>query len=256
MPTKVAATADIRSSAKRHLRGRVILVRLKECCNNTGKTTGTPEWAPSANRQAILIRYDNPMTGDDRAAVVSGLRAAVTASGLSQADFAQALGTSASRLSTYLSGGTVPSAAWFLRARRLGNALGEARRRSWLTPVPTAPAIRSALAGGDQVWGLRLILQCRDHLHAAFAAADGVQAAWEADPGSAGDDGWDRLLKATIGHEFDSWGHPAPAWTMAPVTGAWLFPSPFFTEVEVRAATPDWMAARGLFIAARDLVTA
>ena len=187
---------------------------------------------------------------------MDGLRGAVTTSGLSQAGFARALGTSPSRLSTYLSGGTVPSAAWFLRAQRLGDALGEARRRSWLTPALTTPAVRSALGTDDQVWGIRLILQCRDHLRAAFDTADGVEAAWEADPGSVGDDGWDRLLKATIGHEFDRRGHPAPAWTMAPVTGTWLFPSPFFTEVEVRAATPDWMAQRGLFIAARDLVTA
>jgi transcriptional regulator with XRE-family HTH domain len=184
------------------------------------------------------------------------LRSAVTSSGLSQAGFARALGTSASRLSTYLSGRTVPSAAWFLRAQRLGDALGVARRQSWSTPVTTAPAIQSALAAGDQAWGLRLILQCRDHLRAAFDATDGAHAAWEADPVSVRNDGWDLLFQATIGHEFDSRGLPAPAWTMAPAIGPWLFPSPFFTEIEVRAATPDWMAERGLFIAARDLVTA
>ena len=50
----------------------------------------------------------------DTAEVMALLREAVTTSGLSQAAFARALGTSAPRLSTYLTGDTKPSAQ-FLR---------------------------------------------------------------------------------------------------------------------------------------------
>lgn len=50
-----------------------------------------------------------------RGAVASRMRASVERSGLSHADFAELVGTSASRLSTYLSGKVTPSAAMLLR---------------------------------------------------------------------------------------------------------------------------------------------
>lgn len=51
----------------------------------------------------------------DRAEVAARLRSAVARSGLTNAEFAQRVGTSASRLSTYLSGKVTPSAAMLLR---------------------------------------------------------------------------------------------------------------------------------------------
>lgn len=56
------------------------------------------------------------------------MRGSLTQSGLTQADFARLLGTSATRLSTYLSGKTIPSAALYVRAPRLGNALACSRQ--------------------------------------------------------------------------------------------------------------------------------
>lgn len=47
------------------------------------------------------------------------MRLALRTSGLSQADFAREIGTSASRFSTYLSGGTVPSAEIVERMEQL-----------------------------------------------------------------------------------------------------------------------------------------
>ncbi len=47
------------------------------------------------------------------------LGALVKASGLTQAGFAQRIGTSRSRLNTYLTGRVVPSAATLIRARRI-----------------------------------------------------------------------------------------------------------------------------------------
>jgi hypothetical protein len=51
----------------------------------------------------------------DREEVASRLREAVARSGLTNAEFAERVGTSASRLSTYLSGKVTPSAAMLLR---------------------------------------------------------------------------------------------------------------------------------------------
>jgi hypothetical protein len=51
----------------------------------------------------------------DRDEVAARVRSAVARSGLTNADFAEQVGTSASRLSTYLSGKVTPSAAMLLR---------------------------------------------------------------------------------------------------------------------------------------------
>ena len=204
------------------------------------------------------------MVDVDRAKVVSELRSTQRASGLSQASFARAMGTSASRLSTYLTGGTVPSAAWFLRAIRVGRALTVAKQRSWLTPVDAADGMRRALSEGDPVWALRVALQCRDDLVSVLDHREDdhdLSAAWEAAPESVGVEQWDRLLASVIGHEFEIRGLVAPAWTSMPnskqagMEQGSVFSSPFFTDEEVRSATPAWLADRGLFIAARDLVT-
>jgi len=56
---------------------------------------------------------------DEREAVAAEVAELVEASGLSRAEFAADIGTSASRLSTYLSGKVTPSAALMVRMRRL-----------------------------------------------------------------------------------------------------------------------------------------
>lgn len=56
----------------------------------------------------------------DRAEVAARVRAAVERSGLTNAEFAAAVGTSASRLSTYLHGKVTPSAALLVRIERAG----------------------------------------------------------------------------------------------------------------------------------------
>ena len=63
----------------------------------------------------------------DSQAVCALLNHALAESGLSQAAFATALGTSASRFSTYRSGRTKPTAQFFLRARRIAHGLHAAR---------------------------------------------------------------------------------------------------------------------------------
>lgn len=58
----------------------------------------------------------------ERAEIAESMRESLRRSGLTQAAFARHLGTSATRLSNHLSGTTIPSAAIFLRARRVAAA--------------------------------------------------------------------------------------------------------------------------------------
>lgn len=65
---------------------------------------------------------------DERAAVAADITRLQADSGLSRAEFASAIGTSTSRLSTYLSGKVTPSAGLLVRMRRVsaGQAGGPA----------------------------------------------------------------------------------------------------------------------------------
>lgn len=94
----------------------------------------------------------------DTIEVMRYLRSAVGASGLSQARFARALGTSASRLSTYLTGDTSPSARLLVRARRLGHALEVARDRHVMSAPVTAIQMRRSLLAGEVAWTWRMLL--------------------------------------------------------------------------------------------------
>jgi transcriptional regulator with XRE-family HTH domain len=68
-------------------------------------------------------------TDSERADVASEVRDLVAISGLSKQDFAERLGTSRSRLSTYMSGKVVPSATLLVRMRRVaGHASGRTTR--------------------------------------------------------------------------------------------------------------------------------
>jgi len=66
----------------------------------------------------------------ERDVVASRVRAAVAGSGLTRAEFARLVGTSASRLSTYLSGKVTPSAAMLVRIEgAAGNPMSTIPRR-------------------------------------------------------------------------------------------------------------------------------
>ena len=66
----------------------------------------------------------------DRAAVAARVRSAVQRSGTTKAQFAASVGTSASRLSTYLSGKVVPSAAMLMRIERTSDRSLDGHRSS------------------------------------------------------------------------------------------------------------------------------
>jgi len=188
---------------------------------------------------------------------MAGLREALEKSGLTQAGLARALGTSASRLSTYLSGSTAPSATFFLRARRLARGLELAGGLWRMTPASTAAAMRAALNEGDEGWAMRMVMQGRDDLRAMLDEGSAGADAWECDPGLLRRPAWDALFSALVAHEFAMAGRGEPRWTQGGIgTRTWVFASPYYDEAEVRRRTPDWLADRGVYLVGRDLVTA
>jgi DNA-binding transcriptional regulator YiaG len=69
--------------------------------------------------EGVVARARELAVDSERAAVASEVRDLIDKSGLSQQDFAARIGTSRSRLSTYISGKVVPSAALMVRMRRV-----------------------------------------------------------------------------------------------------------------------------------------
>jgi DNA-binding transcriptional regulator YiaG len=92
-------------------------------------------WGPVARRVEEVLSYSRPYgtaavfertisrardaaEASERSAVAIEIDRLVRASGLSRAEFASRVGTSASRLSTYVTGKVTPSAALVVRMRR------------------------------------------------------------------------------------------------------------------------------------------
>jgi DNA-binding transcriptional regulator YiaG len=71
--------------------------------------------------EGVISRARNLAADSERVEVAAEVRRLVGASGLSQHDFADRIGTSRSRLSTYMSGKVVPSAALLVRMRRVAH---------------------------------------------------------------------------------------------------------------------------------------
>jgi transcriptional regulator with XRE-family HTH domain len=190
----------------------------------------------------------------DTQAVIELLNQALVESGLSQAAFAGALGTSASRFSTYRSGKTRPAAQFVLRAGRLAHALRNARDYRIMSAPATATAIREA---NDQDWAWRMLLQGRDHLRLLLHRRDGSEAAWEAAPGTTGQAGFDALLAVLTAHEFGEAGEDPPAWSkVEALLDPWIPEHPLLGRDEIVAQTPDFLARANIFVPARDLSTA
>ena len=69
--------------------------------------------------EGVVARARKLASESERADVAREVRALVDRSGLSKQDFAERIGTSRSRLSTYMSGKVVPSATLMVRMRRV-----------------------------------------------------------------------------------------------------------------------------------------
>lgn len=194
----------------------------------------------------------------DTLAVMALLRDALATSGMSQAAFGRALGTSAPRFSTYLAGTTQPSGRFCMRAQRLANSLSAAAALGLMSAPVTAAALREQLRAGDHEWTWRMLLQGRDHLRVILEKDDPqLWGSWEATPGPTGAPEFDALLAALTKHEFETAGRPEPAWTQrAPLTEPWVPAHPFLSHERVLAKTPEWLRELNIYIPERDLVTA
>jgi len=72
--------------------------------------------------EGVIDRARQMATDSERDEVASEVKRLVGRSGLSRQEFAERIGTSRSRLSTYMSGSVMPSAALMVRMRRVGVA--------------------------------------------------------------------------------------------------------------------------------------
>jgi DNA-binding transcriptional regulator YiaG len=72
--------------------------------------------------EGVVSRARRLAADSERRTVAAEVRRLVSGSGLSQHDFADRIGTSRSRLSTYMSGKVVPSAALLVRMRRVARS--------------------------------------------------------------------------------------------------------------------------------------
>ncbi|TQK71006.1 helix-turn-helix domain-containing protein [Nocardioides sp. SLBN-35] len=192
----------------------------------------------------------------DTREVARRLSEAMKSSGLSLRGFAAALGTSHSRLSSYLKGTASPSAALFVRACRIGAALGEARDQGWLTPDLAQRALKDAVDEGDEAWAFKIAVQARDQVRELLATPGAPADAWEARPSARTTDRWDALLGAFVAHEFMAADRTAPAWTDLRADEEWIKPNLLLDDAEIRDATPGWLSVRGIYVAERDLATA
>lgn len=112
-------------------------------------------WGPVARRVENVLAYCRPYgvanvmerviadareaaEADERQAVAAEISRLVDESGLTRAEFASRIGTSASRLSTYVNGKVTPSASLLLRMRHVSQREG-AGRDPLAMPVPPGP---------------------------------------------------------------------------------------------------------------------
>jgi DNA-binding transcriptional regulator YiaG len=72
--------------------------------------------------KSVISHARQAAADDEREQVAREVRSLISTSGLTAAQFAARLGTSASRLSTYCSGKVSPSAAFMVRMRRMAHA--------------------------------------------------------------------------------------------------------------------------------------
>ncbi|HSV37158.1 MAG TPA: hypothetical protein VLI04_00230, partial [Nocardioidaceae bacterium] len=153
-------------------------------------------------------------------------------------------------------GKVAPSAAFLLRAERIADALAQARRDNVPTALDAFESLRRAVSKGDDDWTYALALEARDRLHDILRRREGLAGAWEAQPASKLDDHWAALIAAFVSREFEEAGLPSPRWTnAAKLDREWVLDTPRLTDAEIKEQTPDWLAERNIFIAAKDLVT-
>lgn len=193
----------------------------------------------------------------ERAEIAEEMTLAVRESGLSQNQFARAMGTSPARMSAYTQGKTVPSAALHRRAVRFAEARRRALQAGLVDPTSSAERVNRALAEDDEEWAFRQTLRCRDDLVLALTREPGAVPAWRHRAARVQDPRFDQLIRALVEHGFVEAGRQAPAWTeRLELKEVWEPEDPFRDSAAIRRETPDWLLRRRVLIAAQALSTA
>lgn len=176
-------------------------------------------------------------------------------SGLTQGAFAAALGTSASRYSTYRTGKTAPSLWFYARAARIADGLAAARQHGLMSALDTSDAIHAAQTWD---WAWKMLLQGRDHLREILREYQEAEGAWAAIPESTGHPGLDVALAALVREEYAAAGLEPPAWAreVEALAEPWVTEHPFLSRDEVIDRTPPFLREVNVYIPANDLVTA
>ncbi|MCR1783953.1 hypothetical protein KVF89_15535 [Nocardioides carbamazepini] len=192
---------------------------------------------------------------DDSREVIAQLRRVVAASGLTQSQFAFAVGSRPGRFSEWLSGTVQPVARAYVRCLRLGQALAAVAERNLLSTPTAALAIRKSVRRGEIEHAWATVLAARAQLRAAMQADDTVTLdAWNAAPVPTDSLEWDTLLAAVVGHEFERAGRAAPTWcAVDPLPRSWRPLPPQVGQQRGPESTPAWLRRLRIRIPEADL---
>jgi transcriptional regulator with XRE-family HTH domain len=170
-------------------------------------------------------------------------------SGLSLRQFARVLGTSASRLSTYISAKVTPSAAILVRSK----AIAELRPRlSETHALSIAQTARAIIHTNDEASRLRAFFE-----FIRGADESGIQALALLDqPKPTGTPRFDALLGGAAEYIATRYNRPAPNWAFAKDRylhkAWWISPLPS-ARAEALKWTPAAFRARAIYISRHDL---
>jgi hypothetical protein len=215
-----------------------------------GRASEAPTRTGAARSRAARIDRLLNDELDELAALAEFERAAERAA-LSSRAFAAALEISSARLAAYRSGMAVMSAGDLVRATRIATSLAKASESGWQAPPVAGLSVSHAVAFNDPAAAFRACLGARDGLRAAFTAGVAVDA-WEAAPYSPMDPTWAALLAALIHREHEVRDSRPPRWTLRPnlfLRDPWA-PSVGTARAShaVPLQSPDWLAARGVYV--------
>ncbi|MDR0958793.1 MAG: helix-turn-helix transcriptional regulator [Propionibacteriaceae bacterium] len=171
-------------------------------------------------------------------------------SGLGVRQFARVLGTSASRLSTYVNGKVSPSAALLVRAEAIA-AEGPVLRRT--RAIDVAKAGRAMRRAADDGTRLRIFLE---FMRGADESGYFALALLEPAPKGTGDVRFDALLAAGVEHIAARHSRSAPKWATDPsrtLSDPWWVSDLPSAKAQALQWTPASFLARGIFLDRRDL---
>lgn len=125
-------------------------------------------------------------------------------------------------------------------------------KRWWSTVPEIAADVRDALASGDDIHAIRMLMDGINALPAAQQA--GLLDDALSEPDTTGDERWDALLAGALRYRLHQMGERAPHWTYKqPLTTSWwpfaYSPSEAYNDL---AHTPAELLRLGIFLDERE----